>query len=180
VLDNATCFIYFPDSDDWDLSNSNSDQYTIECWIRFRSISSALPNVIIEQAGSVNHYGWSLETTGTSEFEFKYSLTGSAWDVVITSSGAALTTGIWYHLAVDKDATGKIRIYLNGTVMGSATPANSGIFNTDAALAIGHGQFFGFGVDGWMDEVRITKGTARYKTDAGFVMPTAAFPRTGP
>jgi hypothetical protein len=33
---------------------------------------------------------------------------------------------------------------------------------------------------GWVDEVRITKGIARYQTDAGFTPPTRAFPRGGP
>ena len=31
---------------------------------------------------------------------------------------------------------------------------------------------------GWIDELRITKGVARYDSDSGFTVPTAAFPRS--
>ncbi len=31
---------------------------------------------------------------------------------------------------------------------------------------------------GWLDELRITKGVARYASDGGFTVPTAAFPRS--
>ena len=31
--------LVFPDSTDWDLSNSNSDQFTVECWARFHTIT---------------------------------------------------------------------------------------------------------------------------------------------
>ena len=32
---------------------------------------------------------------------------------------------VWYHFAVDKDASGKIRLYVNGVMVGSSTPLNS-------------------------------------------------------
>lgn len=35
----------------------------------------------------------------------------------------------------------------------------------------------GVDMNGWLDEVRITKGVARYSLDSGFAVPTAAYPR---
>lgn len=32
-------------------------------------------------------------------------------------------------------------------------------------------------MNGWLNEVRITKGVARYSLDSGFAVPTAAYPR---
>jgi hypothetical protein len=132
---------------------------------------------------SYSQYAWSFETTGTSgEFTFKFSTNGTSWTSV-TSSGAGLTTGIWYHLAVDKDNSGKIRLYRNGVPVGSATPADSSIYHLPTyELTIGHNTWYGIGsaLNGWLDELRITKRKARYHTDAGFTPPTHAFPRGGP
>jgi concanavalin A-like lectin/glucanase superfamily protein len=100
---------------------------------------------------------------------------------VRSASTTLLNTGVWYHLAVDKDSTGKIRLYVNGAVVGSATPANSTInHNAGQPVSIGCTGFGGNPLSGWVDEVRVTKGVARYKTDAGFTPPTHAFPRKGP
>ena len=83
-----------------------------------------------------------------------------------------------YHLAADKDASGTIRIYVNGVPKSSNTPANSACQSGTFELDLGAlGIFGGNALDGWLDEVRITKGIARYKTDRGFTAPTAAFPR---
>jgi hypothetical protein len=61
----------------------------------------------------------------------------------------------------------------------SSTPANSAIADDTQGLGIG-AQNAGGTVDmnGWLDEVRITKGVARYATDTSFSVPTAAFPRS--
>ena len=171
--------VVFNDSADWILASSNSDQYTVECWVRFNVITATTNILISQQYGSTN-YSWSLETSGLTEFAFKCSHDGSTVTSIV-STGAALTTGIWYHLAVDKDLTGKIRIYKNGIPMGNATPANSSIFNGPFSLTIGNEGFYAglYMMDGWLDEIRITKGKARYHTDASFTPPTAAFPRAG-
>jgi len=132
------------DSIDWQLSAANSDQFTVECFVRFPS--------------------WNANNRG------------SAFDTTITTTGAGMTTGVRYHVAVDKDSSGKVRVYVDGVMLGSATPANSSIFNAiSAPLAIeAHGVFGQVDMDGWLDEIRITKGVARYASDGGFTVPTAA------
>ena len=65
----------------------------------------------------------------------------------------------WYHIAVDKDSTGKVRIYVDGVMKASDTPANSVIVSTRSLTTITVG---GAGADdqnpfkGNIDEVRIT------------------------
>ncbi|TIL80512.1 MAG: LamG domain-containing protein, partial [Mesorhizobium sp.] len=61
---------------------------------------------------------------------------------------------------------------------GSATPANSNTFNAATVLAIGSTSAGARSFNGWIDELRITKGVARYASDGGFTPPTAAFPRS--
>lgn len=69
-------------------------------------------------------------------------------------------------------------MYLNGVIVASSTTHRT-INPSGAVLSIGgDGNTTNFNFNGWIDEVRITKGVARYASDAGFTVPTAAFPRS--
>jgi hypothetical protein len=173
----TSSFIDFPDSLDWTLSTANSSQFTIETFIRFSSITASL-RAIIGQWGTIGNRSWALELTSsdTTNLTFSFSTDGTAITTV-TTSGAALVVNTWYHLAVDKDATGKIRIYRNGVMVGSATPANSAFFNSTTAMGPGLATGGASAMNGWFDELRITKGVARYASDTGFTVPTVPFPR---
>lgn len=171
--------VQYGDHADWRLSAANSDQFTVECWVRFNTTGTS--KVIIAQYTADGTVGWAFQTPGASasEFMFYFSPDGTfASGVAVQSTGAGLTTGAWYHLAADKDSGGKIRIYKDGVMLGSATPANSAIFNSPENLGIGATPAGGGAMDGWIDELRITKGAARYASDSGYTVPTAAFPRS--
>lgn len=170
--------VLFGDSDDWTLSSANSDEFTIECWVRLSATPTLSHGVIVAQ--SLLGVTWDFIITNTGELKFRSTTGGGSFDVDVGTSGAGITTGSWYHLAVDKASTGKIRLYKNGVMFGSATPADSSIASTNGNLTIGaEGIFGGNPVSGWLDELRITKGVARYKSDGGFAVPTTAFPREG-
>jgi hypothetical protein len=166
--------VVFPPSIDWRLSNANSDQFTIEAFVRLNGFGSPFGCIVCEAGLGVT---WDFSTLPTGEFRFRFVNNASAI-IEVDSTGASLTTATWYHLAVDKDATGKIRIYKNGTMFGSATPADSTFFNSNDDLMIGAaGILAGAPMNGWVDELRITKGLARYASDSGFSPPTAPFQR---
>ena len=61
-------------------------------------------------------------------------------------------------------------------VVKSASGQAETIENATSSLSIGTNTAFGASLNGWMDELRITKGFARYPSDAGFAVPTAACP----
>jgi len=170
----GTVGIGFPHSDDWHLSSANSDQFTVETWIRFNTLG--VDALIVGQIFSPGSQSWMLQALASGEFQFASSVDGTTFPVSITTSGAALVINTWYHIAVDKDATGKIRLYKNGVMLASATPSDSSMFNSIQQLYL-LCQPGNNAIDGWIDEVRITKGIARYASDAGFVVPAAAFPR---
>ena len=179
-----TSTITFPYSADWILSSSNSDQFTIEAWIRPNSsvLTQNLGESIVAVQSGLSHFLWNLYTgtSGNGELTFSAQTAGgTAWSI-INSTGITWTPGTWYHVAVDKDATGKVRLYRSGVMVASNTPPDSSIYTgTGFPLNIGN-QGTGGGVrpfDGNIDELRITKGVARYANDSGFAVPTAAFPR---
>jgi hypothetical protein len=177
---NGTGGVQYPDSPDWTLSSANSDQFTVELWVRMTT--TAINKIFLAQYTTDGTVGWAFQTSGANanEFQFFYSLDGTfANNVSVTTTGAVLSTtlSVWHHIAVDKDATGKIRLYKNGVMLGSATPANSVIFNSPQPLGVGVSPAGAGAMDGWIDDVRITKGKARYASDAGFSVPTGAYPR---
>jgi len=183
-ITGSTPTVIFSGGPDWQLSAANSDTFTVECWVRFDAIlgSAGAMNVIVSSSYTnlCWQFGVSVGST-TNELSFGFVPTGAGETMVSTvTSGAALTLNVWHHVAVDKDSTGKIRIYLNGVPKGSSTPANSA-FKYDTFRDVLHiGTSGASWMQGWIDELRITKGIARYHTDAGFTSPTHAFPRGGP
>jgi hypothetical protein len=173
-LNTNPALIKYLDSPDWQLAASNTDQYTIECWVRLSSF--ALDSYVLSQTSVGNRAFYLILRHTTGDLEYGFSSDGTNWNVYASTS-LGLTTGNWYFLTVDKDATGKVRVYSNGVMVASGTPANSAMFNSTIELDIG-ALAGNNGIVGWMDELRITKGTARYASDAGFAVPTARFPRS--
>lgn len=167
------------DSNDWDLSDANSDQFTVEAWIRFNGTAGT--QAIASQWGRISQRAWCFRFNSGTGLGFLTSTAGSA--ITNTIEGAwSPSTGTWYHVATDKDATGKVRLYVGGAMVGSSTPADSTIFASSQDLRVGSIEDAVTGnviwsFDGWIDEIRITKGAARYASDAGYTVPNKAFPR---
>jgi hypothetical protein len=179
LLDGSGDRIAFADSDDFTLGTTNASPWTVECWVRWNTLTSANRGIMGKGSGTPNNE-WTLTGSSTiGELAFGISLDGTSFGVLVTTSGASMTTGVWYHLCADKDATGKIRVYVDGVMLGSSTPADSAMVNRAADFVIGAQITTGtVDMDGWVDEVRITKGVARYATDTSFTVPTAAFLRS--
>lgn len=180
LLDGTGDYVSSADSADWDLSDANSDEFTIEFWMR-SGVNGSNHYPLGQNSGGGN-VAWYF-TYNSQRMEFAYSTTGAAGGGLTfiqqpaSGSGYPMATNTWHFVAVDKDATGKIRLYVDGFMVASATPANSAIFNSTAALEIGR-SYAAANFNGHIDELRITKGVARYASDSGFAVPTAAFPRS--
>ena len=87
----------------------------------------------------------------------------------INGNGAALTSNTWQHFAACR-ASGTLRLFLNGVQVGSGASTQS---NAQSVWYVGSDQSNEH-LDGYIDDLRITKGYARYTTT--FTPPTAAFP----
>lgn len=85
---------------------------------------------------------------------------------VYTVAGAALSTGAWHHVAWVRD-NDELRIYQDGGMLGRLViSATAGVrFCTDEFTVGGNNDpsvtFDGF--DGYVEDLRITKGAARYQ-----------------
>jgi hypothetical protein len=146
-------------------ANFGSGPFTAELWIYFNNASGTQYALSNYQNNSI---GWGL---GISSGNFAFWATGDTPDIS-TSTPAA--TGTWYHLAVSGQS-GAIRLFLNGTQIGSTFTGTPSLDST-LPLRVGDGQGAAspLPLNGYIDDLRITKGVARYT--ASFTAPTAAFP----
>ena len=118
-----------------------------------------------------------LDLRTGSPFLFDYSsnaLRYFANSTVIT--GSALSTGQWYHIALTRDSSSDNRMFVDGTQTGSTVSNSTNLTGTTIAY-IGANYVGGDALNGYIDDLRITKGVARYTTT--FTPPTAAFPNIG-
>lgn len=157
------------DSDDFYFG---SGDFTIEGWMRFNSFTTYNP--LCGQYGSGSSISWWVQyvNTGTKHLEFGWSSDGTATSQV--DGNCTLSTGTWYHVATDRSGTTQ-RVYLDGVMLGSGTNSST-LHNSTFGLTIGKVNLSN--LNGWIDELRITKGVARYASDGGFTVPSAAFPRS--
>jgi hypothetical protein len=157
------------DSIDWQLGATSADPWTVEGWVR--PVSATGTYLLIGQQGTPD--AWRLRlNVGVLTFD---AYNGSTtW--TLADSIARFTAATWAFVAVDKDATGKVRIYFNGTMVASSTPANSAIADLAQTLRLGLDFASGNDFSGQMDDIRVTKGIARYASDSGHTVPQYPFP----
>jgi hypothetical protein len=157
----------FADNNDWDLSDANSDQFTIEF--------SARQGTIAFQWDTLNQFGgggWLPRWQSSGEMTFFWYDNVPVLNNLATSGAGATATDTWYDWCIEKNSAGKIRIYLDGGMKGSATPSDSTMLNGPNPLTFATQATS----DGYIDHARITKGVARYDSDGGYTPTTGPFP----
>jgi hypothetical protein len=99
------------------------------------------------------------------------STSGSAWAVQSGLIGSSIKNQ-WAHVAVTRSGT-SVKVFVNGTQVGTTYTVSGslmdGSFNWIGALSTGS---LGEAWTGYMDDIRITRGYARYT--ANFTAPTSA------
>jgi hypothetical protein len=141
----------------------NQAVFTIEGWIYLNAVGSAR-GIVGKGTGTT---GWLLSINSSNQVVFTDTTTA------ITSTGT-LSVSTWYHIAVVRSTTGtnQTKIYINGTNDGTGTSATN--FSQTNSLYVGADRTGGSAFNGYIEDLRITKGVARYT--ANFTAPTAAFP----
>lgn len=162
----------YPDSDDWFFGTT---PFTIELWSYHLNWNVA--QLIAQRGSGTTDVSWSLASLAGGGIEF-IGNDGSA-TIQFSSSTTAndRVLNMWNHLAVDRDATGKYRLYINGKMVASSTSAVQNLKNIARPMTLGGTATGDIKFNGYMDEVRITRGVARYASDAGFPCPEQRFPR---
>jgi hypothetical protein len=143
-----------------------SGNFTVEMWL-YKASNTAYMTACGNISTAVSN-AWSVIGDATGNKITWYS-NGS---FVLTST-TSLSTSTWYHVAIARSGT-TIKMFINGTEEASATDSLN--YNVTNDVIIGHDNqlISGREWNGYIDDLRITKGYARYT--ASFTAPTAAFP----
>lgn len=167
-FDGTSDYLTVATHDDFEFG---AGDFTEECFIYLTSLATAM--VINKRANSSIYSGVNIYVSAGSAGAVA-SYDGSTWSVNLLSA-AILSVNTWYHLALVR-AGNAYTLYVNGSSAAGASAAGSVHANT-SALTIGGTLNGAFCFPGYIDEVRITKGVARYT--ATFTPPTTAFGSTG-
>jgi hypothetical protein len=157
--------------------NLGSGDFTIEFWVYPNTISIPNPDNeswLVARTNYSANTGWSV-FQANQQIRFRVGNTGGT-----IATGNVITATTWQHIAVVRSGS-TVSIYVNGTSQASGTNASF----TDASTVLvvgGITSTTGWNGDkplnGYIDDLRITKGYARYT--ANFTPPTTAFSDTGP
>jgi hypothetical protein len=147
------------------------NDFTVEAWIYLAAPSANLETI----AGK-----W--DTNGNFAFLFYVTSTsinfgsGSNGQFGATTTGStSLSSNTWYHVAASRFGS-SLRLFQDGALLTTATETRDcSSANTVSRLHVGINQDgLSLPFNGHIDELRITKGVARYT--AAFTAPTAPFP----
>lgn len=158
--------------------------YTVEGFVRFYAASAVTRQIIGKWQTASDQREWTLELTGSGDAN------PNLLRLLVSTDGAAETEiHAWpwqpdlyryYHVAVSRD-TAENYLFIDGVIQGVPRADSNDYFGGSAALAIGARMSSASavvattGVNGLMDEVRITNGVGRYT--GNFTPPAAPFGR---
>ena len=144
--------------------NFGTGDFTIEGWAYTTTVATAYQAIISQRSGDATAtVGWSMQFA-TNTFTTNFTNGTTAYSIVHQTTIAVNT---WYHVALVKSGT-SVNIYLNG--IASSSPQT--VASTYAVTGSGTTVYVGYAssgsaispFNGYIDDLRITKGVARYIT----------------
>lgn len=144
---------------------------TIEFWVRWTDTTPFASGLLSQVTQSTNT-GWQLLRVQTKLYWYK-----APGNTIVSTS--TVTTNTWYHVAIVKESSTVVKMYLDGNLQATDNSA-SGYTDTATNLWIGRGMGVSSGLwdatrydhKGYIDEFRISN-TAIYS--GNFTPSTSAF-----
>jgi hypothetical protein len=143
--------------------------FTIESWIYLNSTSGTQT---IAGKWATGQQAWIFQTTNTS---LLIATGNSGTFSTLSSASTTWAPSTWYHVGATRSGS-NIRLFRNGVLIGTnPNTANATSANTTSVIYVGMNQDGSQQLlNGYIDDLRITKGVARYT--ANFTPPTLPFP----
>lgn len=162
-------YVYAGDSTDWHFT----EDFTIDAWVRHSSLPSdgSHQMYMSQYVNTSTHWNFRISRSGGNyilKYEHVYS--GSA-KVTFSSSALTISVNNWYHVALVKNGD-VYKLYFGGVEKGTVTDADA-LVDLSSSLFVGSWGAGGYYFYGWMDEVRVSKGIARWTEN--FTPPTEAY-----
>ena len=155
--------------------------FTVEAWINMDSSAPTGYGKLIaaEWEQTAGHEGWIFWVKDTGKLEFWWEPDATAGSFIVDSN-SSISLNTWHHVAVSKEGV-NFALFVDGQRV--ANGAHSGTATDTAEFTVGfygsnnnaHSQNSWF--DGHIDDLRITKGVARYDpTQTTYTVPSTSHP----
>lgn len=168
-FDGSGDFLYLDDSDDW---NVGAGDFTVDCRVR-RGSSSGSSYIVGQTDSTASFSGTSFALIFNSTGKVQFYVASGGTGYVATSPLSYTSTSDWHHFAGVRDGN-TLRLFVNGTQVATADVTGVTVNNSSRKLAVGRiGEYDGAYFTGYIDELRISKGIARWT--ANFTPPTEAY-----
>jgi hypothetical protein len=177
LFDGTGDYLTTPDDTAWAFGTGN---FTIDFWFRLPSVAGNLAYAVCGQKDSASQF-WAVDVyvNGASSGLIFHSITGGVWKINIAATYGAFSADTWYHGAVVRNGTAEAdwHFFINGTEIADSLSlgsyANAVHDGTGVLNVAGNGGASGADFAGWLDEVRIVKGTAVWTSN--FTAPSAEY-----
>ena len=145
--------------------------FTIECWVRPANNNNYSMYCGIWTTADISY---ALRQYG-GKFQFVYTVDNYGNNNRQLTGNTSYSLNTWYHIAVVRNGS-TITLYVNGVADGTYNASTDTLYNGTSQLAIGRATNNGDASTCYIDELRITKGIARYTTN--FTPQTIEFPNS--
>lgn len=166
LLDGVGDFLSTPDSTEWNLGSSN---FTLDFWIRFNGALDA--GVLIGQWVGASK-AWMAFFDGINVLTFYWTADCANTNAANFSWTPSVNT--WYHVAFSRTQV-ELKAFVDGVQIGSdySGIGSTAICNGTSTLRIGQSNDGDPWGPGQIDEMRLSKGIARYP--GNFERPTSPY-----
>lgn len=182
AFDGSGDYLRVADNDAFEIG---AGDFTLEAWIYLTGYSASYSGNFFAMiackdsgaAGAGRAFAFSVNGTASSWTGLSLVLFASNTTNTGNTGSFAFSLNTWYHVAVARSGS-TVRLYVDGNDVGGGTNTRS-VQATTTLVTIGaedpfYQASFAYWFPGYIDDLRITKGVARYT--ANFTPPSAQLP----
>lgn len=159
-FDGTGDYLSVPDSTDWSFGTAD---FTVEAWVRFDSSNPAVQTICSQFNTSSNWWFLRKEDNTTNKLSLYFRIGGTVKaSYIMTNSWSSWAADTWYHIAMVRSGS-SMYLFINGVSQAlTATVAVTTNDMGDVASSLYIGSDTTYALKGYIDDLRITKGVARY------------------
>lgn len=182
VFNGTDAYLSALDSDDYYFG---TEDFTLELRVRFNDLTSYQKFFTQYNGAGDSWYVEKVEAASGNKLRLSF-VSGSVTKAYIemTNAWAGCAVDTWYHIVFERVGTG-CKMFIDGvsqTLTESTAFGTNDVGNINKPLIIGYNAVAHHWIDGYVDEIRISKGIARWTENFDpptkeYSVPAVAYPK---